>query len=463
MTTFIVICIAIAESFSRGAYAQLPAPAVASSPAATVKVDGSAPVGISHFLPGYTFDQCTLRADLAQCGRKGIDAQAAAAARDVLSGVGPHYANVQLYGWGSSNPEPEPGKFDLSSLRARLDIIRETHGTPVITLCCSPDWMAGGDVGSSYSKLMYSFPKPEHWDAYAELAARVAAENQDVQYFQVWNELKGLYAKDGSFQRWDYESYTAFYNKVFDAVKRVRPDAKIGGPYPPIRAWRIGKGPSPSGVRVAALEIDRRGLEAVEYWLRNKRGADFIALDGSNRTREPDSNAPRNEFDGSYEACDVFAKVVDWIRSLDEREYPGARSLPIAWSEWYAFPGPGGEAASSMAQCLIPTIRSGAFTAMIWGAEGHGDTGQSFPLGLWTGTVGGGGKPTDFYFIARGLIRHFPPGTRLYRTETQGPVGALSSDRTTMLVNQTSSLLEVRLNGRLIRLKPHEVVFAATR
>ncbi len=43
-------------------------------------------------------------------------------------------------------------------------------------------------------------------------------------HYIVWNELKGFF--DESKHRWNYEGYTAMYNKVYKALKAVNPKIK---------------------------------------------------------------------------------------------------------------------------------------------------------------------------------------------------------------------------------------------
>lgn len=69
---------------------------------------------------------------------------AVARARDLLSGQSLPQ-NQALMGWGAGNPEPSPGTYDFSDLDRRVAFIRSTGATPVITLCCAPDWMKGAE------------------------------------------------------------------------------------------------------------------------------------------------------------------------------------------------------------------------------------------------------------------------------------------------------------------------------
>ena len=52
-------------------------------------------------------------------------------------------------GWGGGNPEPSPGKYDWGSLDVRVETMRRTGARMVITLCCAPDWMKGGEPGET--------------------------------------------------------------------------------------------------------------------------------------------------------------------------------------------------------------------------------------------------------------------------------------------------------------------------
>nr|BFE82654.1 hypothetical protein GCM10020093_052550 [Planobispora longispora] len=59
----------------------------------------------------------------------------------------PMVQNQHIMGWGAGNPEPAPGKYDFRDLDARVKLMSDSQGVPVITLCCAPDWMKGGSEG----------------------------------------------------------------------------------------------------------------------------------------------------------------------------------------------------------------------------------------------------------------------------------------------------------------------------
>jgi hypothetical protein len=65
---------------------------------------------------------------------------ATARARRVLRATS-RLQNQSIMGWGALNPEPAPGHYDWTTLDRRVAFIQRSGGTPVITLCCAPDWM----------------------------------------------------------------------------------------------------------------------------------------------------------------------------------------------------------------------------------------------------------------------------------------------------------------------------------
>jgi hypothetical protein len=289
-----------------------------------------------------------------------------------------------LMGWGSLNPQPKPGVYDWSSLDRRVALIRKTGGTPVITLCCAPDWMKGGVSGTTDWRRLEVAPLRSHFKDFAQLAAAVARRYPDVRHFQVWNEMKGFW--DTARNRWRYEDYTELYNGVYRALKRVNPAIKVGGPYVSMVSWRPGVGGGRnSSVKGPWGMVDQRALDVVSYWLEHAVGADFVAVDG-----------PASLRDGTFlvspkESAAKFAAVNAWLRART--------SLPIWWSEVY--PIPYGTSASYTsadegalwASTMNVLSTSGASVAFLWQPEGvRGVT------GLWTSTAtAAGGQATALH------------------------------------------------------------------
>jgi Glycosyl hydrolases family 39 len=371
------------------------------------------------------------------------DRQAVASAQKLLKQQ-PILQNQHIMGWGALNPEPAPGVFDFSSLDRRISVIRETEGIPAVTLCCAPDWMKGGKPGTTdWSKLEVA-PTPAHYDDFAALAKRVALRYPDVKHFQVWNELKGFF--DERKNRWDYEAYTALYNQVYDALKSVNPDIQVGGPYVVMDGWSSpASAPYPSAVKGAWGTVDKRALDVVDYWLRHKRGADFIALDASISTRDLGSASD------PFVATQKFSAIADWVRQRT--------SLPVWWSEWHIEPLGVANAArrrAVMTAALMSIVRSGASAALLWGPEGEGSDCDAC---MWTSTrVPGGGEAQPFASTLHAFNRWFPPGTRFQDLPLASPdVLVLASTKKAVVLNASAQLRTVEVDGKLLPLNGYEV------
>ena len=412
-------------------------------------IDRAQVIGVSHLQLGVTHTQHT--AD------SWNDPGAVSRARGLLANT-TVFQNQHIMGWGAGNPEKSPGQYDFSSLDARVALMRATGATPVITLCCAPDWMKGGQPGTTDWSKLAAEPDPSHFADFAALAAAVAKRYPDVRYFQVWNELKGFWR--AGLHRYDYEGYTALYNQVYDAVKAVRPDAQIGGPYAVITSWSPNASTSSrSAVAGPYGSLDQRPLDAIAYWLAHKHGADFITLDAGTDNKDGVST-------GAYTGAQKFADVASWLRKLPVATYPGARTLPLWWAEWKVETSPRSTdlayLTSIMASGLATTLRSGASVALIWGAQGDAQ-GMSNPVGLFTDTSSAsGGIPTPLADVMRGLRTRFPPGTHLVNATTSSrQVDVLASARNVMLVNHSSHAKSVRFGGKAFQLAPYGVLFAS--
>jgi hypothetical protein len=228
-----------------------------------------------------------------------------------------------IMGWGADNPQPRQGEFNWASLDAHIELIRATNGTPVITLCCAPDWMKGGAPGQTDWSRLELAPDPRYFDDFAELAAQVARRYPDVKYYLVWNELKGFWSQAAN--RWDYEGYTQLYNKVYESLKRVSSDIRVGGPYMVMDSAAPGHDDRRSPVQGPWGSLDSRAVDVVTYWFKNKRSTDFAVVDGASMSE--DRNTGLNEF----QALDKFSAITRWLHGLDAR-------LPVWWAEWYVEP-----------------------------------------------------------------------------------------------------------------------------
>lgn len=314
-------------------------------------------------------------------------------AKQILADIGP-LQNQHLMGWGTENPWPDPESTDRNweTLDARIGLVRETGGTAVITLCTAPGWMKPGggrdedDNGEDDMDWEMEAPvAPEHYDDFAQLAAETAQRYKDVKYFQIWNEFKGFW-NDAS-NHWDYEGFTTFYNTVYEAVKEVRPDAVIGGPYAPMVTYQDGGShPSPVGGEWGVL--DHRVLDAIEYWLDNNVGADFFTLDGAAQTSDGRWYPTTTD-----QVTDKFQTITDWVAERTD--------LPIWWSEFYVELRADSNASTpEMIEAALVGMEQGGADVALWWQPECSATG-SFPC-LWTSVQQpGGGQPTRFTTIAQ--------------------------------------------------------------
>ncbi len=444
-----------------------------------VTVDTNTVVGTSAMQTGVTHTQYDIYPHT-----NGTSAQALAA-QDILKSS-TNWQNQHIYGWGAGNPQPykptaTSDNINWKDMDGRVSMMRKSGNPMIFTFCCSPDWMKGSPEGTTNWDNLSAAPLPEHVQDFANLTAKVAARYPDIKYFQVWNEMKGMYglstpgcspAACGQ-NRHDYERYTTLYNAVWDAVKAVRPDAQIGGPYVVMDHWGSTSYSHPSGYPAQNRlglpyygDLDRRNFDVIKYWLKNKHGADFITLDGKLGNRDG------TKLVDDFAAAQSWVDIADWVKALDPVEYPG-KDLPLWWAEWYAQgnakPADLNQNNAIMANSLIYTLKSGAVLPLVWDSNGDAQ-GNAFPVSLYTGVqdtgIGGagvnGGKPTTYTPTSKGFKDYFQPGTQLTKVTVSDPtqVVALSSKTKILLVNKTAGDVVATVNGTNLNLSPYQVLFA---
>lgn len=355
------------------------------------------------------------------------DPQAVSGAKQLLEN-GMKYQNQHLMNWGTGNPEPSKGVYDWTSLDKRVELMRSMHAIPIITLCSAPGWMntTGDDSPKQTSPNHWADARvtDEHVNDYAELCKQTALRYPDVKYFQVWNEFKGYWSKEKN--NWDYERYTNFYNAVYDAVKSVRPDALLGGPY------------------FFDLESPK-SQEVVDYWFKNKHGADFVCFDSWIAGYPP--NGDVSEEAKKMTLTDHFGKIA--------RDYRTRTDLPIWVSEFY-----GGWSsnpkftAANHASCYLHSLLNGISVILLWGPDS-----QRWNY-LFTSTkTAEGGKPSPHYQVVRLFNTYFGPGTKLYKTSsTSADIEILASSTNRLIINKRNANADVILNGKKLIMTPYEVL-----
>ncbi|MFF7371485.1 GH39 family glycosyl hydrolase [Streptomyces tricolor] len=362
-----------------------------------------------------------------------------------------------IMGWGADNPEPVQGHYDFGALDRRIDFIRRSGGTPVITLCCSPDWMKGGRPGvgnTDWSQAaLETAPTPDHYQDFADLAATVAKRYPDVRHFIVWNEFKGFW--NDARGRWDHEGYTAMYNLVHRALKKVDRDIMVGGPYLAMDSLDPRDEKASDTVKGPWGAMDQRVLDAFAYWNRNKAGADFVVVDGSSYTN--DGELLPDEF----AATDKFTAVGAWVRRQ-------TRDLPLWWAEYYVEPADGDDERDGWSEAHRRAVHAAGLIAMVRGGAGSGfywnpqkRTGRC-PGCLWSPTdTGGGGRELPMYGLLSRFARAFPPGSR-YETVSVAPddvphVRVLATARTVLVVNTLDRPISARVDGERFAMGAYEV------
>jgi hypothetical protein len=363
----------------------------------------------------------------------------AARARDLLSRV-PMLQNQHIMGWGAGNPEPTPGKYDFRDLDRRVKLMAATDAQPVITLCCAPDWMKGGAEGrTSWNKIEVA-PLREHFDDFAALAATIAKRYPTVTHYMVWNEFKGFW--DDVRNSWDAEAYTDLYNRVYDALKAVNPKIQVGGPYVPVDSHVSSS--NASNLKGPWGSIDRRPLESIEYWLKHKKGADFVVIDASSATN--DKGLVPDEFT----ALQKFSTMTTWLRQK-------SGDLPVWWAEWYVAPDAidWDEQRRTAVQvvAMMEFARSGAATALYWNPQRR--SGDDCPGCLWSP---GSGDELPMAGVLSGFTRWFTAGAQLIDVPVSDRrVRVLAVENQMVIVNTAPEPLSVTVDGKPFDLDAYAV------
>ncbi|MGP4045695.1 GH39 family glycosyl hydrolase [Streptomyces sp. 2A115] len=364
-----------------------------------------------------------------------------------------------IMGWGSDNPEPVKGRYDFEDMDRRIDFVRESGGTPVVTLCCAPDWMKGGKSGSGNTdwsqEALETAPDRAHYKDYAALAATVAKRYPDVRHFIVWNEFKGFW--NDAEARWDYEGYTELYNLVYKALKKVDEDIQVGGPYLVMDSLdpRQKEDASPT-LKGTWGTADQRVLDAFDHWNKNKAGADFVVVDGSSYTKDDDL------LPDEFAATEKFTAVSRWVR-----ERTG--DLPLWWAEYYVEPADADDdrddwsephRVAVQASGLIAMARGGTTSAFYWNPEK--EKGADCAGCLWTPTDrADGGEPMPMLDLVSRFSEEFPPGTKYEQVSVAADdvpnVRVLADDKAVLVVNTLDRKISTEIDGESFDMDAYEV------
>jgi len=413
-----------------------------------------------------------------------------------------HINNTHIIGFGADRPiqTVEGGPYDFTYLDAMFKYFPAT-AQRCITLCGSPPYMRVPKAGTALMPMgtppsgLYDY-HPPHWshhDNWAKLAAAIVDRYQ-IDVVHEWNEWKGEYIgtpATGSVivppgsdlplfagpwsNRWAMEMHTDRYNHVYTAVKAVRPDCKVLGPYMVTRTYTDANNPDaadgtfPKELHGPWGYGDWKAMQAVMYWLEHAVGIDAICLDTKTSSNDA-SILPEYEWDG-------LAKITDWQNWLsDLAAYDPTRYSRALTPLWFA------EAYSRVIGGLTPTNHQRAVAIDAWGYINHvlpndvagwmrwqpegnrsaTDSATAHSISLWHAK--GSAKSlqeTEAVLVYAGLVEQFKPGTPLYSVTVDHPdVSGIASDKVMCLVSRLSGPVDlVVFNGFPITLAPYEVKF----
>ncbi len=348
--------------------------------------------------------------------------------------------NTHIIGWGVGDIHPTPSTYNWWSLDQRVNLMRSIGGPMSMTLAVAPGWMkASGDTFNMSERVL-----PQHYQNYANLAVEVAKRYPDVRTFQIWNEFKGFWSS--SLNNWDYVAYTNFYNTVYDALKAYDPTLEVGGLYLVVQG--TGSGTLGKSGTDTYDPIGSKDRQVIEYWLNNKHGADFIAVD----------RAIVDFHDTNSYTTDDRMKLTPWYGHIG-RQLGEMTDLPIWWSEYYGGGGIGTQTQAAMFASIYKHMAESSIdTALMWNPNGASGDGS---IGLFSDVrQTNGGNPYPLYTVHQAINDYFGEGTVLYETQVSSIwIEALVSPEWVMLVNKSSSAREVDYHGNLYMLAGYEVRF----
>jgi hypothetical protein len=377
---------------------------------------------------------------------------AVAAARRVLAEFAGSTMDQSIDGFGAQhNPEPRDGQYVFSSIRSRLQLISSVNGIPVITLVQAPEWMHTAGLGVPNNEPAFEQPPtPNHFQDFATLCAHIALAFPQVKYFVVWSEMRGFY--DDKTHSIDAASYTQMYNDVYTAIKTVRPDAMVGGPYATMIAFASPQpGTTPSTLHGPWGYIGPAAQNALQYWLAHKIGADFVTMDGSTEIATSNSARVANP----VTASEKYAAVDRWLRTQTR--------LPIWWMESHIQPASGwsdDQAAAARVATLILMNASGASVGMQWQPQDQAGWADE---GLWTSTLKvGGGQPTP---LAADLLAIMPVLRQRLSLVPAEPAGVLAATDgpEVILVNTNATASSATVDRVRVALTSGEVTLRSSR
>lgn len=371
----------------------------------------------------------------------GIDTSAKGRVETLLKN-GVRYNNRLIYGFGVGNPNPSKGVYNWDDLDAAVDQLRSLNANLVLTLCCSPEWMSDLNTTTETVVSTETALKEEHFQDFANLAEQIARRYPDVLYFQVWKDLKGF--------NQDIVLYTKFYNLIYNSLKSVNPNIKVGGPYLSISKQEQEK------------PISDSTLNKYDYWLANKTGADFINLNYSIVA----NGAKAQLLDSIIDNTKDFATIANQIKTR-----PNFNNLSIWWAEDYCDANlskldymSDDFQVACLASLLNHELISGSAVSLRFPAGGDSTKKQPNTHSLFSDPAKpNGGMPYPSFEVYKTFNDYFGPGTQIYPALASSKnVEVLASKIKTLLINKRNAKVSVSVNDTVITLNPYQVLLINT-
>jgi len=361
-------------------------------------------------------------------------------------------------------------------------------GEGMITFFSAPYWMLEAGRGDGNPDVDHNLSagqsavRKQFEDAYARLCAEIAKRYDGtkgfpkITYFQVWSEMKGMY--DNTLKRWDYERYTRFYNKIYNAVKAVRPDVLMGGFYQVIP----GDGSNPILGKTGQdtnYPIDTNTKFGIDYFLKNAERVDFFCVDKN-------TISFHNPNKGYFTDTEAMKLTPVWGKLMEELEiefakHPQYKNIPILFSEYY--PTLEGNEQEAQRLPLTPPIRNlvtGGATIEQYTAAQHasvynhvirGSSGHETWMNLWleaengipmnsfiTPTnTSGGGEPKLLYWVMKAYKDWFNHTILVKADSNSEDVEVIASFEAAMVINKRNKEVKVNINDKGISLPAYGV------
>jgi hypothetical protein len=123
------------------------------------------------------------------------------------------------------NVLPEAGRMNWKTLDESVDLILRTGATPLMTIAIKPKVL--------FPRVDQAITDPDDYAAWENLIAAMVQHYKDrgsrIIYWEVANE-PDIGEDGGCPYRFTPEGYVRYYTHTVAAIKRVDPDAKVGGP-----------------------------------------------------------------------------------------------------------------------------------------------------------------------------------------------------------------------------------------